>query len=131
MVCYSCEQKTQVINSRHLSKGNKVWRRRLCTKCQNIFTTVENIIYKDIIVIKSNKGNINKFSQDKLFLSILSSMSHRKSAVDDAASITSTIINKIVKNGIINPIETSYIRENALIALNRFDKVAATYYSAH
>jgi hypothetical protein len=58
-------------------------------------------------------------------------MTHRKHSIDDAASITDTIISKLVKNGAISPIKTSYIKENALISLNRFDKVAATYYSAH
>ncbi|HUA12904.1 MAG TPA: hypothetical protein VL989_00140 [Candidatus Sulfotelmatobacter sp.] len=82
-------------------------------------------------VVKDSSGKLAPFSRDSLFVSILSSLSHRRSPVDDAGDITATIIAKLFKNGFKSPLNTSQIRQTALITLNRFDKTAAVYYDAH
>ncbi len=41
MYCPKCKQKTKVIDSRAMSPGNGIRRRRECTKCKHRFTTYE------------------------------------------------------------------------------------------
>jgi len=131
MVCYSCGGSTSVVNSRFKNRSARVWRRRLCNDCGTLFTTIEGVLYKDVAVVKDSSGKLAPFSRDSLFVSILSSLSHRRSPVDDAGDITATIIAKLFKNGFKSPLNTSQIRQTALITLNRFDKTAAVYYDAH
>ena len=41
MCCPKCKQKTKVIDTRPMSPGNGVRRRRECVKCKHRFTTYE------------------------------------------------------------------------------------------
>ncbi len=66
MKCNQCQQAdTKVIESRDVSDGETIRRRRACTKCQYRFTTYERIERPQIIVIKNN-GTRELFGRDKL-----------------------------------------------------------------
>jgi transcriptional regulator NrdR family protein len=70
------------------------------------------------------------FSRDKLFLSLYRSLQHRKTAVDDAAALTETVIKKVSASVTDGVIKASAVTAAAQVALNRFDKAASIHYQA-
>lgn len=65
--CHSCD--TKVIESREVSEGESIRRRRECEQCQNRFTTYERIEKPQLVVIK-NDGTRELFSRDKLMVGL-------------------------------------------------------------
>lgn len=66
MKCSQCQQcDTKVIESRDVSDGEAVRRRRACPECNYRFTTYERMERPQLIVVKSG-GNRELFSRDKL-----------------------------------------------------------------
>ncbi len=66
MKCSQCSSvDTKVIESRDVSEGEAIRRRRACPDCGYRFTTYERIERPQIIVIKNN-GIRERFSRDKL-----------------------------------------------------------------
>lgn len=129
MVCIYCHSKTGIINSRHLARNNQTWRRRQCLKCKALMTTLEEANYSGLWMIINDKG-MKSFNRDKLFLSIYDSLKHRKTAINDANSITSTIIAKMAKNCSDGRIEHQKLIEIAKSCLKNFDKPAFIHYQA-
>lgn len=130
MVCYYCQGKTQIINSRLQKRSNRVWRRRRCTVCNSIFTTEEIPDYKQIWVVSDKDGHITPFMQNRLFLSLYKSCQHRNNPIEDATALADTVIELIAKDQTRPDINISQIKNTCLIALNRFDKAAFTHYQA-
>lgn len=66
MKCSQCSSvDTKVIESRDVSDGQAIRRRRACPDCKHRFTTYERVERPQIIVIKNN-GTRELFSRDKL-----------------------------------------------------------------
>jgi transcriptional repressor NrdR len=66
MKCSQCQQAdTKVIESRDVTDGEAVRRRRACLNCRYRFTTYERVEKPQIIVVK-NDGTRELFSRDKL-----------------------------------------------------------------
>jgi transcriptional repressor NrdR len=66
MKCSRCQQaETKVIESREVTDGQAIRRRRVCTNCQYRFTTYERVERPQIIVVK-NTGTRELFSREKL-----------------------------------------------------------------
>lgn len=129
MVCVYCKNQTQVINSRLQKRANQVWRRRKCTECASIFTTIEAVDVAQALSVHRD-GRYEAFSRDILLLSIYDSLKHRKTAPTDATALVLTIIGQLyhlVENGLL---ERDQIVAISTETLERFDNVAATYYKA-
>jgi transcriptional regulator NrdR family protein len=133
MVCIYCGGTTNVINTRLQRKLNRKWRRRRCQTCHQIFTTIENICENNSLMV--DKGFINSqlepFSRDNLFISLYKSCGHRITALNDAGMITNTVISKLILRVENSCITQELIEQYSLIALKRFDPVAATFYKAY
>lgn len=66
MKCSQCQHAdTKVIESRDVTDGEAIRRRRACENCQFRFTTYERVERPQIIVIKSD-GNREIFNREKL-----------------------------------------------------------------
>ena len=66
MKCSQCQSEdTKVIESRDVTDGEAVRRRRECVNCQYRFTTYERIERPQLIVIK-NSGDRELFNRDKV-----------------------------------------------------------------
>lgn len=131
MVCIYCGGKTQVVNSRPLAKKRVTWRRRQCTECGSVVTTREQVDLAEALRVKDDSGRLEPFQRDKLFLSVYNSLSHRKTALQDATQLTDTIIEHLLRaqaNGVLD-IET--LTSEALPVIKRFDPVAGVSYQAH
>lgn len=127
MVCIYCAQETRVTNSRHQVRSNRVWRRRNCLACGTTFTSLESVDLNGSITVKSRE-QLQPFRRDKLFISIFSSLQHRKTAQEDATALTDTVLNRL------QPYMKEVVMQKHVIVritaecLRRFDSVAATYY---
>jgi transcriptional regulator NrdR family protein len=129
MVCIYCGSNTSVSNSRFLKQSNQVWRRRLCGKCQAIFTTKESVELSGAVMVSKPRGDLIKFSRDHLFISIHESCKHRKGAIDDATALTQTIISKLSTGMEKGVISISDIKIVTLSVLQNFDTTAAAVYT--
>lgn len=66
MKCSQCASAdTKVIESRDVTEGGAIRRRRACTKCGFRFTTYERVEHPQVIVVKNN-GTRELFNRDKL-----------------------------------------------------------------
>lgn len=72
MKCNECHHDdTKVIESRDVSDGEAIRRRRRCLECGNRFTTYERLERPQIVVVKNNGGVRELFSRQKLLSGLL------------------------------------------------------------
>jgi transcriptional repressor NrdR len=129
MVCIYCGQPTKVTNSRLQKKANQVWRRRQCTVCGAVFTTLEGVDTAQALRVRKN-GAYKPFQRDMLLLSVYDSLRHRKTASEDATALTATIMGRLLPKIREAALERDDIVSSSAEVLGRFDKAAATHYSA-
>lgn len=132
MVCIYCNSKikTAVVNSRVSAKTVGVWRRRRCLHCASIITTREQLDYENALRVQKN-DSLQPFQRDNLFISVYNSVSHRKTALNDATQLTATIITALLKLQTNGVLERRHIIEATLTVLQHFDKAASVHYAAH
>ena len=66
MRCNQCQStESKVVESRDVSGGVAIRRRRECLKCQNRFTTYERVEQPQVIIVKTD-GNREVFNREKL-----------------------------------------------------------------
>lgn len=131
MVCHQCSGETAVLNSRPQKRSNQVWRRRACVMCDAVFTTTESIDYAKSLLVRTNSSKqLLPFERDRLMLSLYKSLGHRKTALSDAGGLCATITAKVAPTAIDGVITSNSIVQTALVALSRFDKLAAQHYQA-
>ncbi|MFZ1483474.1 MAG: hypothetical protein WAS36_00460 [Candidatus Saccharimonadales bacterium] len=131
MVCIYCGSETAVSNSRLQKRLNNVWRRRTCQQCHATFTTTERPELQQSLLVKTTSGALRPFNRDKLFISIYTSLGHRKDPTSDATAITSTITALTLKTAKNAVIEASQLSATAQQTLSRFDSVAGVHYAAY
>jgi transcriptional regulator NrdR family protein len=131
MDCHICGYKTRVVNSRHQSRLNQVWRRRLCVNCKCIFTSVEKNDLERSLSVKSRAGSIDPFVREKLLISINASLGHRKNHINEAVAITDTVISKLQRKYKNSLIDIDSIIDSVKEVLVNFDKTAVIYYDAY
>lgn len=129
MVCIYCAHDTSVINSRHQKRLNQVWRRRKCSACGAVFTTTESIDLSGALRVR-RVAALEPFSRDTLLFSVYDSLKHRKSAIQDATALTSTIIATLHPLAEATVVDRDVITTVTTSILERFDKIAATHYAA-
>ncbi|HTE22725.1 MAG TPA: hypothetical protein VK674_06860 [Candidatus Limnocylindria bacterium] len=106
-----------------------MWRRRQCSSCKAVFTTIEGVDATQALRVSSNK-RYEPFSRDKLLLSIYDSLRHRKTATEDATAITATILSHLYPFITDTVLVRDDIAKTTALVLGRFDKAAATSYRA-
>ena len=129
MVCNTCGAKTDVGNSRHLKRTNQVWRRRACTLCDVVLTTLETVDYRRSLLVLGDKKP-TPYERDKLFLSLHRSLAHRPKALTDAGALADSITAKLAGQAKDGALQKSQITRAVQVALTRFDKLAAAHYAA-
>lgn len=131
MECYLCNYDTKVVNSRPQSRLNQVWRRRVCTNCEYIFTTVEKIDLETSMMVKLNDNSLHPFLREKLLISINNSLGHRTAHISESIAITNTILSKLQTKYKTPLVTSSEIIDTVKGVLFNFDKVALTHYDAY
>jgi transcriptional regulator NrdR family protein len=95
-----------------------------------VFTSREEADYSGGLAVRDEDGKLSPFLRDKLFLSIYSSLQHRKAALQDSIALTDTVISRLLAQSQHSVLDDQSIRNTAYLVLVRFDKVAAVHYDA-
>ena len=128
MNCPYCNGKSYVNNSRSHNKRQSVWRRRQCKTCKALWTTDEQYDLTTTHLVKAHDSRpLAPFLRDDLYISILESLSHRKTRTADATAVTSTIISKVLARQSAD-IPVSALKDIAHETLQTFDTTAGAVY---
>ena len=120
MKCPGCGYiKSEVIDSRPVTEGNSIRRRRECPACQKRFTTFEIIESVQIIVVKKN-GDKELFDKQKLLAGVLKAT--QKRPVDAVALVNE--IEAELQNSLRQEITSTEVGELVMKKLKARDEVA-------
>ncbi|MDI2090306.1 transcriptional regulator NrdR [Commensalibacter oyaizuii] len=123
MFCPFCgNEDTMVKDSRSTEDGTAIRRRRVCTQCNQRFTTLERIQTRDIMVLKRN-GQRVPFDKEKLIKSIDLAMRKRPISAEEIDQIANKLEKQFVDSG-ENIISSESIGTATMEMLKDIDKVA-------
>lgn len=123
MKCNECQQAdTKVIESRDVSDGEAIRRRRQCLGCGNRFTTYERLERPQIVVVK-NDGVRELFSRQKLLSGLLRASEKTTLSNIELERLVSDIEHELYACG--EPeVKTAKIGDMAMQRLALLDEVA-------
>ena len=99
MICPICKKgETSVVDSRPTEDGTAIRRRRLCTACNERFTTFERIQIRELIIVKKN-GRKSPFDREKLSKSIYIALKKRPIDTDTVEKFITKIANSLEEIG--------------------------------
>jgi transcriptional repressor NrdR len=123
MKCPSCHfSETKVLDSRSVSDGLAIRRRRECLKCGFRFSTYEEVEILNLTVIKRNGGKDN-YSREKLESGLKKALEKRPVTGDEFKKLIGNIERDIQIRG-KDEIKTSDIGEIVMKRLKKLDEVA-------
>ena len=110
---------SKVIDSRPISEGNSIRRRRECLACQKRFTTFEMIEAVQIVVVKKDQTK-ELYDRNKLLAGLLKACQKRPVNADEIANE----IENELQNSLTNEVTTQEIGELVMQKLKKKDEVA-------
>lgn len=120
MKCPACGYaESRVLDSRPVSEGNSIRRRRECLSCQKRFTTFETIETVQLIVVKKN-GAKELFDKQKLLGGVLKSTEKRPV---DAVALVDEIETEL-QNSLRQEVPSTEIGEMVMGKLKALDEVS-------
>lgn len=120
MKCPACGSlNSKVVDSRPMTEGNSIRRRRECLDCQKRFTTYEIIETVQMFVIKKS-GAKEIFDRNKLLSGIMKACEKRPVSAEDIVSE----IESELQNSLSNEVTTKEIGEIVMDKLKERDEVA-------
>lgn len=123
MHCPFCNmQDTKVIDSRLVTDGMSVRRRRECTACKERFTTFESAELVMPRVVKTN-GAREPFNEDKLRAGLLRALEKRPVSMEAIEKTVNTIKSSLRAIG-EREVSSKHIGNLVMEALKQLDKVA-------
>ncbi|MGC4106381.1 MAG: transcriptional regulator NrdR [Thermomicrobiales bacterium] len=123
MQCPFCGARdSRVIDSRELSDGAAIRRRRECIKCHQRFTTYERIETVALAVVKKD-GRREEFNPDKLRAKLRVALTKRPVSEETLDTLVTSIEAKLMAQG-TREVSSETIGELALRGLKEVDGVA-------
>ena len=123
MKCPYCNcEDSKVIDSRPTDEGERIRRRRECTKCGKRFTTYEIIETVPLIVVKKD-GTRESFDRVKLFNGLLRACEKRPVPVETIEGAVTDIETQL-QNSLEKEVTSQRIGELAMEKLRDIDEVA-------
>tara|TARA_R110001583_G_scaffold30218_9_gene104764 strand:- start:2785 stop:3234 length:450 start_codon:yes stop_codon:yes gene_type:complete len=123
MFCPFCNaQDTKVIDSRLVSEGSQVRRRRLCNECNERFTTFELAELIMPRLIKSD-GSREPFNEEKLLVGINIALEKRPVSIEAVESAVNKLKSTLRATG-EREIPSKMVGELVMDLLKSLDKVA-------
>ena len=119
---YCSNEESKVIDSRPADDGERIRRRRECTKCGRRFTTHETVETIPIIVVKRDKSR-EPFDRNKLLSGLLRACEKRPVPLETIEGIANSIEMKL-QSAIEREINATVIGELAMEALKGVDEVS-------
>lgn len=123
MRCPFCGyEDTRVLDSRELSEGRAIRRRRECPQCHARFTTYERYETGPITVVKKD-GRREKFDRKKILNGLLKAFEKRPVTMDDIEKIVDNIVSTLQKSGTLE-VPSELIGKLVMEELKKVDQVA-------
>ncbi|MGC8902362.1 MAG: transcriptional regulator NrdR [Fervidobacterium sp.] len=123
MRCPFCGyEDTRVLDSRELSEGRAIRRRRECPQCHARFTTYERYETGPITVIKKD-GRREKFDRRKILNGLLKAFEKRPATMDDIERIVDNVVSQLQKSGSLE-VPSELIGKLVMDELKKADQVA-------
>lgn len=123
MQCPFCNAlDTKVIDSRLVSEGNQVRRRRECITCAERFTTYETAELVMPRIIKQN-GNREPFDENKLHAGLLKALEKRPVSIEKVDEAINRIKNHLRATG-EREVPSRVVGEQVMLELRQLDEVA-------
>lgn len=123
MQCPKClYADTKVLDSRVVTEGYAIRRRRECGKCKFRFSTLEQMEILDLLVVKRN-GSREPYSKEKLVLGIRLSLEKRPITQDSFKKLIAGIEQALGNAAAGNEITSSEIGEIVIKHLKKVDQV--------
>ena len=123
MKCPFCGyEDTRVLDSRELSDGRAIRRRRECPECHARFTTYEMYETGPITVVKKD-GRRERFDRRKILNGLLKAFEKRPVTTDEIEKIVDNIVSNLQKSGSME-ISTAQIGKMVMEELRKVDQVA-------
>ncbi|WP_372589061.1 transcriptional regulator NrdR [Fervidobacterium pennivorans subsp. shakshaketiis] len=123
MRCPFCGyEDTRVLDSRELSEGRAIRRRRECPNCHARFTTYERYETGPITVIKKD-GRREKFDRRKILNGLLKAFEKRPVTLEDIERIVDNVVSALQKSGTVE-VSTEQIGKIVMDELKKTDQVA-------
>lgn len=123
MRCPFCKARdSRVIDSRELSGGESIRRRRECAACSRRFTTYERVESGGLMVIKRD-GRREEFDARKLRDKLRIALTKRPVSQDEVERIASTVEAELLAMGTVE-VSSTAIGEIILRELKELDQVA-------
>ncbi|MDO9318946.1 MAG: transcriptional regulator NrdR [Gammaproteobacteria bacterium] len=113
---------TKVIDSRLVSEGNQVRRRRECITCAERFTTFESAELVMPRIVKSN-GNREPFDESKLHSGLLKALEKRPVSIEKVDEAINRIKNYLRATG-EREVPSRMVGERVMQELRQLDEVA-------
>lgn len=123
MHCPFCQtEDTKVIDSRLVTEGTQIKRRRECTSCNERFTTFETAELLMPKIIKSN-GQRRPFDEEKLRSGIQKALEKRPISIDEIDTVIHSLKQKLLASG-EREISSHQLGEWVIERLKKLDHVA-------
>ena len=123
MRCPYCKAKdSRVIDSRDISGGDSIRRRRECVNCKRRFTTYERVEAAALVVVKKD-GRREEFNPDKLRQKLRVALTKRPVSEDELDALVGRIESGLMALG-TKEVSSQAIGEMALSELKALDHVA-------
>ncbi len=123
MFCPFCNDKdTRVVDSRLVSEGNQIRRRRECTNCKERFTTYEKAELALPRVIKRDGSRV-AFDEEKLRSGMMRALEKRPVPSDRVEDALSRIKHALIASG-EREVRALAVGERVMQALRDLDEVA-------
>jgi len=123
MFCPFCStQDTKVIDSRLVSEGSQVRRRRLCNECNERFTTFELAELIMPRLIKSD-GSREPFNEEKLLVGINTALEKRPVSIESVENAVNKLKSTLRATG-EREVPSKMVGELVMELLKGLDKVA-------
>ncbi len=129
MYCPFCNNKeTKVIDSRLSGEGFSIRRRRECLKCEQRFSTLEEVEILDLIVIKRD-GRRENYSREKLMRGLRTALEKRPYLEENFQRLLREIERDIQKKA-NQEITSKDLGDIVMKRLKSFDQVAYIRYAS-
>ncbi len=129
MYCPFCRtEDTKVIDSRLVSGGDQVRRRRECVECKERYTTYETAELLMPHIIKRD-GRRNPFDENKMRQGMRRALEKRPVSVDELEAAVNNILRRIRETG-EREVSTAFIGEQVMSELSNLDQVAYVRYAS-
>jgi len=123
MFCPFCNDKdTRVVDSRLVSEGNQIRRRRECTNCKERFTTYEKAELALPRIIKRDGSRV-AFDEEKLRSGMMRALEKRPVPSDRVEDALSRIKHALISSG-EREVRALAVGERVMQALRDLDEVA-------